>query len=199
MRAKNLGLGSALIASACCVGPALLAFVGLASFGGGVFSRYHWYFLAVGLVGVSLAWWQFQREKRKLHALAAQMRNERVTRSILLVSTAAIALVFALNAYPVFARRLDSRASAAAGRNLSANSAPVQAYSSIVFPVSGMDCPICAVPIKARLKELPGVSNVNVDTVKGTVSVKYDPSKVKPDQMAAAISSTGYKATLPPQ
>jgi copper chaperone CopZ len=189
MQARNVGLGSAIVASACCVGPALLAFLGLASFGGGYLSRYHWYFLAVGLVGVSLAWLQFGRERRKLHALAAQMRNERVTRGILLFATVVIVAVAALNAYPALARRAISNAA----------TLPVQASSQIVLPVSGMDCALCAVPIKARLKELRGVGDVDVDVAKGTVSVNYDPAKVKPEQLVAAISSTGYKATLPKQ
>ncbi len=190
MRARNLGLGSAIVASACCVGPALLAFLGLATLAGGFFAKYHWYFIAAGVIGVSAAWWQFRREKRKLHALAAQMRNERVRRSVLSIATALIVVVVVLSAYPVLARRASSEA---------AGAAPAQAASFITIPVSGMDCAMCAVPIKARLKELAGVGKVDVNVTRGMVSVNYDPTKVKPEQLAEAISCTGYKATLPKQ
>ncbi len=166
--------------------PALPAFLGLATLAGGFFAKYHWHFIAAGVIGVSAAWWQFRREKRKLRALAAQMRNERVTRTILSLATVLIAAVVALSAYPLLARRATSEV---------AGGAPAQAASSITIPVSGMDCAFCAVPIKARLKELAGVGKIDVNVAKGTVSVNYDSVKVKPDQLVAAISSTGYKAT----
>lgn len=190
MQAKNLGLLSAIVGSACCVGPAFLVILGVFGFAGGFFTRYHWFFIAAGAVGVAVAWWQYGRERRKLRAMAARMRNEEVTRLILAFATALIVIVTGLDAYPLLVRR--SAPAAVEARSLTAE-------SSIVIPTAGMDCPICAVPIKARLKQLPGVSVVDVSTEKGTVSVKYDPAKVRPGQLVATINSTGYKATLPEQ
>lgn len=192
MQAKNLGIISAIIASACCVGPAVLAVLGVFGFAGGVFTRYHWYFIVAGAVGVSVAWWQFWRERRKMHAGAhcACTLNEGVTRVILVLATAFIVIIAGLDAYPLLARRSPS---------FVAEATSLDPQSSIVIPTAGMDCPVCAVPIKARLKQLPGVSNVNVSVERGTVSVKYDPAKVKPQQLVAAIDSTGYKAKLPKQ
>jgi hypothetical protein len=53
MQSKNLGLLSPFVGSICCVGPALLAFLGLFGFAGGFFANYHWSFIAAGLIGVS--------------------------------------------------------------------------------------------------------------------------------------------------
>lgn len=188
MRAKNLGLLSAIVGSACCVGPALLAALGVVGFADGFLAAYHWYFIGAGAIGVLVAWWQYGREKRKLRAVAVRMRNEGVTRAVLVFATALIVIVTGLDAYPLVARR--SAPAVAEARSL-------KAATSIVIPTAGMDCAICAVPIKARLKQLPGVSAVDVSVEKGMVSVKYDPAKVKPEQLSAAIDSTGYKATLP--
>jgi len=188
MKSKNLGLISALVGSVCCVGPALLAFLGLFGFAGGFFSGYHWYFIAAGVIGVAIAWWQFFREKKHLHALAARMRNEGTTRAILTLATVVIVVVLGFSTYPLLARRASSPASPVA---------TTAAMKSITLPVSGMDCAICAVPIRARLHELAGVDKVDVDVPNGEVSVNYDPSKVKPGQLVAAINSTGYKASLP--
>lgn len=188
MQARSLGLVSAILGSACCVGPALLAVLGVFGFAGGFFATYHWYFIAAGAIGVSAAWWQYRREQRKLRAVAARMRNEGVTRAILVFATALIVMVTGLDAYPLLARRPASAV---------AEASSLKAQSLIVIPTAGMDCAICAVPIKARLKQLPGVSSVDVSVQKATVSVKYDPAKVKPEQLVAAIDSTGYKATLP--
>jgi copper chaperone len=190
MQARNLGLVSAVLGSACCVGPALLAVLGVFGFAGGFLATYHWYFIAAGAIGVSVAWWQYGREKRKLRAVAARMRNEKVTRAILTFSTALIVIVTGMDAYPLLARRSASPV---------AEASSLKTASSIVIPTAGMDCAICAVPIKARLKQLRGVSAVDVSVEQGTVSVQYDSAKVKPEQLVAAIDSTGYKATLPKQ
>ncbi|TAM83359.1 MAG: hypothetical protein EPN47_04405 [Acidobacteria bacterium] len=189
MRSRNLGLISALVSSICCVGPALLAFVGLFGFAGGVFSRYHWYFIAAGVIGVAVAWWQYTREKRQLHALGSRMRNEGTTRAVLAFSTAIIVVVLGFAVYPLMARQASSPAGSVAAMAVS--------LKSMTIPVSGMDCAMCAYPIKARLHELPGVGKVDVDVPNGRVSVNYDPSRVKPAQLLTAIDSTGYKASLP--
>lgn len=188
MQSKSLGMISALVGSVCCVGPALLAFLGLFGFAGGFFASYHWWFTGVGVVGVAAAWWQYGRERRKLHALAARMRHEGRTQAVLVFATAVIVVVVGLSVYPLLARQASSASGPATD---------TASLKSITLPVSGMDCALCAVPIKARLHELAGVGKVDVDVAGGKVSVDYDPSKVKVDQLVAAISSTGYKASLP--
>ncbi len=190
MKSKNLGLISALLGSVCCVGPALLAVFGLFGFAGGVFARYHWWFISLGVAGVAAAWWQYWREKRKLHALAARMRNEGRTQAVLAFATGVIVVVVGFSVYPLLARQANAAATTVA---------TAASLKTITLPVSGMDCAICAVPIKARLHELTGVGKVDVDVPGGKVSVNYDPSKVKPEQLVAAINSTGYKASLPKQ
>lgn len=192
MKSKNLGLVSALVSSVCCVGPALLAFLGLFGFAGGVFSRYHWYFIAAGVIGVAVAWWQYTREKQQLHALGSRMRNEGTTRAILAFSTGVIVVVLGFAVYPLMARQAVRSAS----RDSQASVASLN-LKSMTIPVSGMDCAMCAYPIKERLHELPGVGKVDVDVPNGKVSVNYDPAKVKPEQLLTAINSTGYKASLP--
>lgn len=189
MRSRNLGLISALVSSICCVGPALLAFVGLFGFAGGVFSRFHWYFIAAGVIGVGVAWWQYTREKKQLHALGSRMRNEGTTRAVLAFSTGIIVVVLAFAVYPLMARQASSPDGSVAATTAS--------LKSMTIPVSGMDCAMCAYPIKARLHQLPGVGKVDVDVPNGKVSVNYDPSRVKPEQLLTAIDSTGYKASLP--
>ncbi len=188
MQSKNLGLISALLGSVCCVGPALLAVFGVFGFAGGFFSAYHWWFIGLGVVGVAAAWWQYGREKRKLHALAAQMRHEGTTRAILAFATGLIVVVLGFSVYPLVARQASVAATPAV---------TTASLKTITLPVSGMDCAMCALPIKARLHQLAGVHQVNVDVTHGQVSVNYDPHQVKPEQLVAAINSTGYKASLP--
>lgn len=50
MKAKKLGIFSAILASICCLGPLILVLIGLGSLGiGAVISRYHWWFLGGGI------------------------------------------------------------------------------------------------------------------------------------------------------
>ena len=172
----------------CCMRPALLAFLGLFSFAGGVLSTLHWEFVILGVICVTAAWWHFLRERRQLRAGAAQMRNQRVTRAILIFATLVIVGMLGTSIYPLMVRGANTPVSAASG-------APH--VTSITLPVSGMDCAICAISIKASLHRLAGVGQVEVNVPQGTVRVSYDPAKVKPERLVAAIDSTGYTASLP--
>jgi copper chaperone CopZ len=190
MKSRNIGLVSALLGSVCCVGPALLAVFGLFGLAGGFFSAYHWWFVGLGVVGMAAAWWQYAREKRKLRALATRMRNEGTTRAVLAFATAVIVVVLGFSMYPLVARQASAAAPPAVA---------TASLKTLTLPVAGMDCAMCALPIKARLHQLAGVGQVNVDVTHGQVSVSYDPRQVKPAQLVAAINSTGYKASLPRQ
>src|SRR5438876_7153922 len=62
MKAKQAGILSALLASACCSGPLLLVAIGVGS--GSVWvGRYHWFFLIGGMAMLTWAWTKYLREK----------------------------------------------------------------------------------------------------------------------------------------
>jgi len=47
------------------------------------------------------------------------------------------------------------------------------------------------------LRKIDGVKSVQVNAGTRTAVVDYDATKTNPDQLVAAINSTGYRATLP--
>src|SRR5438132_3378957 len=62
MKAKQAGILSAVLASACCIGPLLLVAIGVSS--GAVWvGRYHWFFLIGGIAVLIWAWAKYLREK----------------------------------------------------------------------------------------------------------------------------------------
>jgi Cu+-exporting ATPase len=62
--------------------------------------------------------------------------------------------------------------------------------------VTGMTCAACALRIEKKLNRLDGVeASVNYATEKASVS--FDPTRVAPDELVAAVTSIGYGATLP--
>ena len=62
-----------------------------------------------------------------------------------------------------------------------------------VVEVSGMTCNHCVESVTAKTKEIPGVSEIQVDLVKGgnsTVTVTHEGDVIGP--LAGAIADAGY-------
>ena len=84
-----------------------------------------------------------------------------------------------------------------------AAAAPATAVSANLaradFDVVGMDCGGCVIGTRAALRKLDGVENADASyddaTGKGTAWAVYDPAKVTPQRMMAAIRELGYTPT----
>lgn len=61
------------------------------------------------------------------------------------------------------------------------------------FPVTGMTCGHCVGAVTSELKEIPGVTNVNVDLVAGGTSTVTVTSETPMDEkaVAAALDEAG--------
>src|SRR6478672_4932081 len=58
--------------------------------------------------------------------------------------------------------------------------------------VAGMTCASCVAHVEKALRGTPGVESYRVNLARGRASVRYDPSRTDPQQLAAAISGVGY-------
>ncbi len=88
-----------------------------------------------------------------------------------------------------------SGASCCAPRVAHAEAAPPSATAkSVTLHIEGVSCASCAVGIKRALRALEGVSDVQM-TDKSAV-VQYDPAKLSPAQMIAAVEKVGFKARV---
>ncbi|MFQ5689422.1 MAG: heavy-metal-associated domain-containing protein [Gemmatimonadota bacterium] len=80
-----------------------------------------------------------------------------------------------------------------------ATSAQAVPLATAEFEVSGMDCGGCALATEIALKKLDGVVSADAEydenTGKGGSRVRYDPARVTPDRMIAAIAEIGFTAT----
>lgn len=63
---------------------------------------------------------------------------------------------------------------------------------TIILNVQGMTCGHCKMAVTNALKELDGVSNVEVHLQEGTVDVDYDEAKVNVAKLKEAIEDQGY-------
>ncbi|MEW5923666.1 MAG: cation transporter [Candidatus Zixiibacteriota bacterium] len=68
-------------------------------------------------------------------------------------------------------------------------------FATAEFSVKGMTCAGCENQVKTALMKYEGVNEVaEVSHVKEHATVKYDPAKVNPTELATAITSLGYKS-----
>ncbi len=64
------------------------------------------------------------------------------------------------------------------------------------LPIEGMTCASCAARVERRLNAVDGAeATVNYATAHATVS--FDPGRVRPEDLVAAVEETGYHAALP--
>ncbi len=69
-------------------------------------------------------------------------------------------------------------------------------HRNAVFQVTGMACDGCEVAVKMAVKKLDGIHQVDASYKEGSAVVSYDPSKVTPEEIEAAIEKIGYQSKL---
>ena len=67
---------------------------------------------------------------------------------------------------------------------------------STTLDVQGMTCASCPLTVKQVLKKVPGVSDVSVDYKTHSATIKFDPEKIGPDQLAKAVTDIGFPTTV---
>lgn len=67
------------------------------------------------------------------------------------------------------------------------------AHSTVRFSVHGMTCANCAHSVERKLTGTPGVGKASVDLGAAGAEVEYDPTRVNPETLAAAIRQLGYE------
>lgn len=80
------------------------------------------------------------------------------------------------------------------------NGRPPTHLATAEFDVKGMTCAGCALATETALRRLDGVADADVQyderTDNGRCTVEYDPERVDPEQMMAAVRELGYDPTL---
>src|SRR5438552_9328767 len=184
MKAKFAGILSALLATTCCVGPLLLVAVGLGS-GAAFLGRYHWLFLIGGIAVLTWAWAKYLREKTVCDCEHKRMRERRSGMFTLLIATV---IVIGFGSLNISRYMFASAPPSAQGTN---------GLSRVVIPVEGMSCATCEIPVRHALRRIDGVKFTHVSAATKSATVDYEAAKTNPEQLIAAINSTGYRASLP--
>ena len=188
MKAKQAGILSAILASICCVGPLLLVAVGLGS-GAGFVGRYHWLFLIGGIAVLTWAWAKYLREKTVCDCEHKTMQGRRSGMFALLIATVIVLGFGSLN--------ISRYTFASAPPSAQAQAQDTNGLSRVVIPVEGMSCATCELPVRHALKRIDGVKSTHVSAATKSATVDYESAKTNPQQLVAAINSSGYRASLP--
>src|SRR6266545_4757407 len=188
MKAKQAGILSALLATTCCVGPLVLVAIGLGS-GAAIVGRYHWFFLIGGIAVLSWAWAKYLREKTMCDCEHKTMQGRRSGMFTLLIATVIVLGFGSLN--------ISRYVFASAPTPAQTHTQLANELSRAVIPVEGMSCVTCEIAVRHALKRVDGVKSAHVSVVTRSATVDFEPGKTNPEQLVAAINSTGYRASLP--
>lgn len=193
-------IGAAIAASLCCIGPLVAVVLGLGTFGAAAaFEKFRPY--SLGLTGLLLAGaWHLAYRSRKTGACAdgacPPKSPARYSKAMLWFATGLVGLFAAFPYYsPLVWKKLGQTHSLGAPAPLSSQPTPA-AVSCVTLKVEGMTCGGCAAAVQSSLSRLNGVSEASVSFEEKTGTVKYDSSRLTPEQIIQAIEKVGYKATV---
>ncbi len=62
------------------------------------------------------------------------------------------------------------------------------------FDVTGMSCSACSARVEKAVSKVPGVDSVNVNLLKNSMVVDFDPSRTNTDRIISAVTEAGYGA-----
>src|SRR6266705_3681169 len=181
MKAKYVGILSAVLGSICCVGPFWLIALGLGT-SAAIIGRYHWLFVGAAIVVLVWAWTKHFREKAQCACEHRAMYGRRISLLTLIVASVIVVAFAALNissyAFP--------------GSPAPVLQSPSSTFQRVVIPVEGMSCATCEIAVRHALKHVDGVENARVSVATRNATVDYDSAKTNQQQLVNAINSTGY-------
>jgi len=147
------------------------------------------FFLIAGIGVLTWAWAKYLREKTICDCEHKPMAGLRSGMFTLLVATL---LVFGFAGLNISRYVLASTPVATPTQTQLANG-----LNRLVVSVEGLSCVTCEIPVRRALRRIDGVKSVDVNAATKTATVDYEPAKANPEQLVAAINSTGYHASLP--
>jgi mercuric ion transport protein len=195
-RAWSIGgaLLAAFAASACCLGPLVLAALGIGGVGAtAVLGAYRPQLLVGTALLLGVGFYFTYRKPRGASGAVCDCEHPRANRAGRLglwIATVVVALVAA--APPLLAKWAEHarpKPDATAAANASTATATIS--------VEGIDCEACAVQIRQALAKAGGFHDLQLDIPHQSITVTYEPTPGRLEAYVAAINELGYEAKLP--
>lgn len=178
---------SAALASVCCIGPLVLAALGLGSLGAAAgLTRYRPLFLVLTAIVLAIGFYLAYR-KRPVACADGTCEYRSGSRTMKAGLWAVTVAAAALATFPNWAAIALRRSQPVAAANA----------QTIELSVSGMDCAACTAGIKTSLEQVPGVKDAAIDFAKGEATVVAENGRVDPSALVRAVEASGpYKAQI---
>lgn len=197
--ARRASLGGAVLAavaaSSCCIGPLVVAALGLG--GAGAFAtigayRPHILVGTVGLLGVGY-YLTYRKAKPTADACgcatARRGKSARAAKIGLWIATGTVVLFAAIPSVLAHVARQDVHVPAAPGATM----------VTAAIHVQGIDCEGCATGLRKAMRGVGGFHDLKLDIPHQTVVVSYEPAPGRLEAYAKAIEAeTGFEVALPP-
>lgn len=198
-RAKKLSIAGALVAalaaSSCCIGPLILAVLGVG--GAGAFATlagYRPYILGVTTALLAGGFYLTYRKPRAAAGDACGCEKPRANRAGRIGLWIATAFVVLFAAAPPL---LGAIAERTAPKPIAAASDVVLAKA--VLHIEGMDCQACTVHARKELAKVGGFHELALDVPNQTLTVTFEPAPGRLDAYVKALKDLGYEAAITSQ
>lgn len=178
-------LVTAILASVCCLGPIVLAVLGVG--GAGLFSKFENlrpYLFGLTAILLGLAFF-FTYRKRKVKCEDGSCKIHKASKWNKIALWAATALIVLFMAFPYLIGALKTD---------SGNNQMNGEISEVVITVKGMTCSGCEFNVEKAVKKLNGIIKVKANHKKEKAHVSFNEGQVKIDEIMQVINKTGYKA-----
>jgi copper chaperone CopZ len=179
-------LTAAILASICCLGPIVLAMLGVG--GAGLFSKFanlRPYFFGLTAILLGTAFY-FTYRKRKVKCEDGTCKIHKASKWNKIVLWIATVLVVFFLAFPYLIGALNTS---------SGNDETNGEISEVAITVKGMTCSGCEFNVEKAVKKLNGIIKVKANHKKGKAHVLFKEGQVTIDEVMQAINKAGYKAT----
>ncbi|MDE3056734.1 MAG: cation transporter [Bacteroidota bacterium] len=179
------GITAALLASLCCIGPLLVAFLGIGSIAAfSVFETYRPYLIGLTILLIASAFYLTYR-KREVKCEDGTCKIEGASKFTKAGVWTVTVLAGLAIAFPYFGFAPQT----------SANKS-VDSTSVVTLNISGMDCEACAAGLETSLSGMNGVRKAGVDFQKGKATIEYNDNVVKPIALVNRVHENGFTATI---
>lgn len=211
LAAGSGAVAAAFAAAACCIGPLLVAVLGIGGAGAMVaLAPYRPYFMVATVLMLGVGFFMVYRKRPAPAAVAgaagetgtacgcddeAPKKKRNLAKVMLWVATAMV-IMFSASPYIIEATATASESPPVA---TDLTPSPMQAnLVQVEIPVAGMDCASCGVAIQRAMDNV-GVAyqDFELDLDQQTVSFRYDGDSTVAEQFADSIREIGYEVGEP--